>query len=236
MRVFDVIPTVRYELAWGRTTQFLETPDFDAGAPTAQFTADLFSVRYVLLPPTEPVPNWLRPVLKTSGGTVAYNPTALPRAWMAYSWRSASSRTDAFDLTIGSTRDALYEHPVIEGAGPRPAGAAPAPSAVHFAVDKADDVTLEVVARHAGYLILNDSAYPGWRATVDGHSVAWKYANVNFRSVPVPAGRHVVRFTYTPRSFVVGAIVSLVSLFATLVLAAVAVIRRRRRALALATG
>ena len=47
-------------------------------------------------------------------------------------------------------------------------------------------------------LVLNDVWHPWWRATVDGVDTEILKANVIFRAVLVPRGRHVVRFTFHP--------------------------------------
>ncbi len=55
-----------------------------------------------------------------------------------------------------------------------------------------------VQARQPGYFVLLDTWAPGWKATVDGESVAVQRANYAFRAVAVPAGRSVVRLDYEP--------------------------------------
>jgi hypothetical protein len=65
---------------------------------------------------------------------------------------------------------------------------------LEFAVDACDE----------SYLVVTDSDYPGWRATVDGKDVPIHRANYALRAVRVPQGAHVVRFEYRPLSFRVG--------------------------------
>lgn len=47
-------------------------------------------------------------------------------------------------------------------------------------------------------LLFVDSAYPGWRAGVDGNETQMLLANDGFKAVAVPAGSHTVRFEYHP--------------------------------------
>lgn len=57
-------------------------------------------------------------------------------------------------------------------------------------------------------LVLNDSAYPGWTATVDGESAPLVTANFLFRGVMLKPGRHVIRFAYRPKPFYLGATIA----------------------------
>ncbi len=59
---------------------------------------------------------------------------------------------------------------------------------------------MTVEASNGGVLVLNDVWHPWWRATLDGAPVEILKANVIFRGVVVPAGRHTVRFTFHPFS------------------------------------
>lgn len=75
-----------------------------------------------------------------------------------------------------------------------------------------DLVDLTVTTSAPGMLVLTDSNYPGWTATVDGKDARIYSAQGYFRGVTVPAGRHRVRFEFHPTSVYYGALVSLLSL------------------------
>ncbi len=60
------------------------------------------------------------------------------------------------------------------------------------------EIIVEVDAPSGGILELNDVWHPWWRATVDGVESEILKANVIFRAVVVPRGRHIVRFTFHP--------------------------------------
>jgi hypothetical protein len=57
---------------------------------------------------------------------------------------------------------------------------------------------VEVQARREAFLLLNDVWHRWWRVTVNGRPAPMLRANVLFRAVPVPAGRHTVRFGFHP--------------------------------------
>jgi uncharacterized membrane protein YfhO len=67
--------------------------------------------------------------------------------------------------------------------------------------------------------VLVDSYDPGWRADVDGRPAAVERANVAFRGVAVPAGRHRVTLRYRPPAVGMGLVGSLLGLVAAGVLA-----------------
>ena len=49
-----------------------------------------------------------------------------------------------------------------------------------------------------GIVLLNDVWHPWWRASVDGKPAEILKANVIFRAVLIPSGRHRVQFTFHP--------------------------------------
>jgi hypothetical protein len=66
---------------------------------------------------------------------------------------------------------------------------------------KRNAVTLEVDSTRAGVLVLHDIHYPGWEAWVDGVRRPILRANLLFRGVEIPPGRHRVEFRFRPMSF-----------------------------------
>jgi uncharacterized membrane protein YfhO len=59
-------------------------------------------------------------------------------------------------------------------------------------------VEVEVRTEQPGFVVLNDVWHPWWTATVDDAPSEILRANVLFRAVPVPAGRHRLRFQFEP--------------------------------------
>lgn len=94
----------------------------------------------------------------------------------------------------------------------------------------AGQVVVQVQAPVAGYLVLSDAHYPGWRAWVDGQPVAIETANGLFRAVAVTAGTRAVRFGYEPASLRWGAALSALGLVVLLVLLVWPVAATSRRA------
>ena len=88
-------------------------------------------------------------------------------------------------------------------------------------------VEIRVQAASRAVLVLSDVLLPGWEATIDGKPAPMVHANRVMRGVPVPAGEHIVRMRYLPRSFTLGLALSLVALAAAAVAAAQAGWRER---------
>ena len=82
--------------------------------------------------------------------------------------------------------------------------AASANTPVRFVSDQADTVTVEATLAKPGFLLLLDTYFPGWTATVNGQPARIYRADYNFRAVQLPAGPSTVYFAYRPASFRVG--------------------------------
>ncbi len=84
------------------------------------------------------------------------------------------------------------------------AQAAPAEIASYLS----QSVMLRASLKRPGVLMLNDTADPDWTVKVDGRKAQWFAADYMFRGVLLPAGAHIVQFSYRPRSFYLGALLS----------------------------
>ena len=78
-----------------------------------------------------------------------------------------------------------------------------------------DEVVINVES-DGGYLVLTDTFYPGWWAEIDGVEQPILRADYFFRAVYVSPGQHRVRFVYTPFSFMLGAVISILAFGAAL--------------------
>ena len=80
--------------------------------------------------------------------------------------------------------------------------------------------TIPVTFEQAGWLLLADTDYPGWVASVDGQPVLVRHGDLAFRAVAVPAGAHTVVFDYEPTSLRAGLVLTLIGLGLVLGMAA----------------
>jgi hypothetical protein len=180
---------------------------------------DLMSVRYVVTragsafgPALRRRGGW-RPVrLPEAGPFRLYERRkVLPRAYVSQLSHRVATPEEALELLARPTFDPWREV-VIEGdVAPLPDGPASPIEPARLVSYEAERVVVDVVARHAGQLVLTDSDYPGWEARVDGQPVEIERANGVFRSVRVDSGKHQVVFEFRPLSFRIGAALSLTS-------------------------
>jgi len=162
------------------------------------------------------------------------NTHAMPRVWLVPSVKqvSAEAALDAIrtkNLPDGMKFDpqstALVEVPVSLMEQPQ-TGAGSA-KLIGFSDTRMD---VQTSSATQAFLVTSDTFYPGWRASIDGRDTEIYRADYAVRGVRVPAGEHTVRFDYRPRSFYLGASISLLSLLLLGVLAVGAKLFRVRAA------
>ncbi|MCW5849874.1 MAG: YfhO family protein [Anaerolineae bacterium] len=95
---------------------------------------------------------------------------------------------------------------------PNPAGL----GRVTLVEDESQRMTLQAETTAPAFLVLSDTYYPGWRATVDGLPAPILLANYTFRAVYLPPGAHTVIFAFEPTSVRLGMLISLATLLGML--------------------
>lgn len=78
-------------------------------------------------------------------------------------------------------------------------------------------VEIETNTTDAGFLVLADNFYPGWKVDVNGGEKTILRVNHNLRGVQIPRGKSRVTFRYSPLSFKIGALVSFLTLLCIIV-------------------
>ncbi|MCI0586377.1 MAG: YfhO family protein [Planctomycetes bacterium] len=179
---------------------------------------DLLNVRFLLFGPDQfaaarvlaaSVPERYRvvhdPGASSADLLVLENLRAYPRAWLVERARAVASPAEAADILAEEAIDLRREAAVEGPALPRPADPPAGPgSGVRFLERGESSSLLEVVAPREGYLVVSETHYPGWRATLDGAPAEILPADVFLRTVRVPPGRHEVRFEFRPASWTGG--------------------------------
>jgi hypothetical protein len=145
----------------------------------------------------------LKFLARTQDAYIYENIDALPRVMFVRDWEHANfehiieeGRWPEFDPTVTVLLDG---EPEIAGTAAE-ISEVPLSSNVRIRHYENTIVEIDVEAASAGFVVLNDVWHPWWIAEVDGKPAVIHRANVMFRAVRVPVGRHVVRFEFTPFS------------------------------------
>lgn len=77
-----------------------------------------------------------------------------------------------------------------------------------------------------GFLVFNQSRYPGWHAFIDKKAVPLYPVNYLFQGIELPAGRYTVTFHYMPRAFLIGLYLTIAAVLMVLVSAGLIGIKR----------
>lgn len=142
-----------------------------------------------------------------------------PRAWIAESacWHT-SERSVINALTSPDWQPHRQVHMLGDGGcSTLPTRASRSPQLLAIR-GEANNYEIDVNNESVGWLVIADTDYPGWSATIDDRPAHIVRANLAFRAVEVPEGTHTIRFEYHPTWLLPGALVTLVSLLVMLIL------------------
>jgi len=139
----------------------------------------------------------IRPILHVehvfpAGAVLFFDSESRSRARIAYNVRALESYDpEEVDSSLP---------PVVEGIIPPSSGDEGAGTAEVRAPESTTRVTVDVGSSKKGVLILADSWYPGWTATVDAKPTEVFPVDLMFRGVEIPEGAEEVVFNYEPQS------------------------------------
>ena len=143
-------------------------------------------------------------------------PSPMPETYVVAGARIAAGAT-----AIGALADPAFDpsREVVLDSGPPhdPAGAAVGTSRV--VERRPDRVRIEADLVSEGVVVLLDAYDAGWRATLDGRPAEVARANVAFRALRTPAGRHAIEMVYRPPALIAGLFLSGAALLLATVLA-----------------
>ena len=155
------------------------------------------------------------------------NTSAAPRAFMVHDWRQRDQRRPLEELAGTDFRKVVL---LEEDAGVPVPTNVKGNDAIEFMSTRPDRIELNVKTSEPGFLVLAETAYPGWQCSMDGEQTPIRRADFAFQAVYVPAGTHEVRFEFEPRSLKLGSELSVAGLAGlALVLVGGVVGRRGRR-------
>jgi hypothetical protein len=163
--------------------------------------ADMLGLRFIATgAPIETIDKQLAPgalplVARTGTAWIYENPGTLPRVSLV-----TDARTAAFDdiLATGRWPDGFDpRRTVLLETAPAPAGER-RPGTARISEYRLSRIEIDAESPDGGWVVLNDVWHPWWVAQIDGRSAPIARANVLFRAVEVPAGRHRIVLRFRP--------------------------------------
>ena len=199
-----------------------------ATVPTDFRLLNLENVKYVIVGPATTLPSTQFDLVYGGDIRVYRNRDVLPRAFVVaevvqienVDTAVAFLRSERFD----PRRMVVLDHQIRFASGE----SIDAPATTRTTLYRNTDVEIDVSTPTAGVLVLSDTYYPGWRATVDGKPAEVLRANAAMRGVAVEPGHHVVQFTYDPLSFRLGCWITFMTICAMALVVAADRIRNAR--------
>jgi hypothetical protein len=194
---------------WGR--EFYFTVELDGTGSLAIGLNNLVTEEMAFVTYYLPRPNLVHEDNKTR---VYLNEGYFPRAFAVHEAVVVNNEEEAL-VALQAQSDNLDSIVIIELEGQPPPDIVPGQSPPssdagpvtinHYSLNR-----VELVAEMAapGFVVLGDTYYPGWQARVDGRKTPVFRADSILRAVYVPQGRHEIEFVFRPLDFIIGAIVS----------------------------
>lgn len=154
------------------------------------------------------------PVYKAEHFNIYENKNVLPRAYMVFDSEVISDgktileRLTNSDNNFGS-KVILEESPQLQCAGTINKNSK---YLINYIKYSNDEVTMEVSCDSPGILVMSDLYTPDWKAFINKVQTKIFRANYAYRSVVMPAGKHIITFKYAPLSFRIGSIMTIIGL------------------------
>ena len=175
------------------------------------------NVRYAITT-SDPPPGW-HIVAAQRGSRLIENEHVLPRAFIPL--RMTVGRREGVDKTLEEMQLAtdfrerawidapMPLHEEQNGAG-----------IVSSILPRKNGYRIRVTMNSPGRVIVSEPVWKGWRAYIDERRVEMQIADLAFLAIYVPAGSHTIRLVYLPDSFVIGRAITLGTLIALILAAA----------------
>ncbi len=239
-RGYDFPVEKRFDTLWRRNVapgvgDFTQPEEFASATAASLRALDLLSVSDLLIGPLQAIrfplhgPG-LRVAYRGKDGVVYSNSNALPRVFLVDHQQTVRDDAAALQAVTAPGFDgrgiAVTETPVT--GLPQASAAAPDGGAA-LASYGAQRVVIRAQASTRSLVVLTDDFYPGWTATVDGHSASVQRVDYLLRGVSIGPGDHTIVLRYQPASWRIGLLITLLSVLGVLGAVASGLHARRRR-------
>jgi hypothetical protein len=166
----------------------------------------MLNIRFAVVRQSDAIPDGWRDVVIDHGSRLIENMRVLPRAFVPRTVRIGVSN-EVEDMSAATD---FANVAWLDVAG-----------VAHDAANGPGSVTIrrrnlgfhiDAMMEREGFVVISEAAWRGWRAYIDERPAKIIRANHAFLGVFVPAGKHAIRLTYLPQSFVVGRVITFVTL------------------------
>ncbi len=168
----------------------------------------------------------------TEGNQLALvpNPTYLPRAFMVFRTHVVTGE----DSLVAYMSSPAYDQKKIAALEePLPSSFPEDTSDVRWTANvtayRDNSLTIHVQTERTGLLVVSETFFPGWRASLDGADASLVRCDYKLRAVVIPGGDHLVTMSYSPVSFEFGTIGTVLSLLVCGGGISISELRKRKR-------
>jgi hypothetical protein len=139
------------------------------------------------------------------------NPFALGNAWFVNEVAYVNNANEEIAAIHGldPRQKAIVDKRFESAVRPVPSDAS---ASIRLVAYEPNYLKYEVESQEGGTVVFSENYYPGWQSTIDGEEVAHGRANYILRAMNVPAGKHVIEFTFDPKSLQVTETIAFVAL------------------------
>ena len=190
--------------------------------------SDIVNAKYIVSSPGIRLPTPRYELVYDKEVRVYRDTTVLPRVFLVEGYRVIPDMDTALRTFRSAGFDPREQVIVDRSPGVQSDGEVSEAASIKVVDYEATAVTVAVASPKAGILVLSDTFYPGWAASLDGVSVPLLRADGVLRAVGFEPGNHIVRFMFRPTSVYVGAAITLATLGVVLVLVACLSVLERR--------
>lgn len=176
----------------------------------------LYGVAYTIA--DKPTPDGGQEVFAGASGMKVYkHAEAFPRAWGVHQLRQARNADEGNQMInedlaqFHNTAFLLEPPPAVETCS--------SPDTVDLQEHAPNRVRIQARMACKGMVVLSDTFFPGWHASIDGSSAPIYEVNQAMRGVVVPAGTHTLTFQYRPLSVIAGFLLTLAGVGGAIALA-----------------
>ena len=127
------------------------------------------------------------------------NPHALGNAWFVDDVQYVDNANEEIEAIHGldPLETAVVDKRFAEIIKPVSADSA---ASIQLVTYEPNYLKYEVDSKNGGTVVFSEIYYPGWRSSIDGQEVSHGRANYILRAMNVPAGKHVIEFSFDPLS------------------------------------